>query len=186
MTKEASVKRAWILTALGNDRPGIVASVTKVLFQLGCNLEDSTMTRLGGEFTIMLMFTAPARLTQLRLERTFQALSRRLKLATHLQALTASEARAKASRSTYLISVYGADHPGIVYRVSELLARRWVNITDISTHRTGGKGKPLYLMLLEVELPARVSASTLEPLLKRAGKRLGVEVTIRPADANVL
>ena len=36
----------WIVTALGQDRPGIVAGVTEVLYKLGCNLEDSAMTRL--------------------------------------------------------------------------------------------------------------------------------------------
>ena len=43
----------WIVTALGKDRPGIVAGVTKVLYQLGCNLEDSAMTRLECDVPIM-------------------------------------------------------------------------------------------------------------------------------------
>ena len=44
------MQERWIVTALGQDRPGIVAGVTKVLYDLGCNLEDSAMTRLEGEF----------------------------------------------------------------------------------------------------------------------------------------
>ena len=63
--------RRWILTALGEDRPVIVAGVTKVLYQLGCNLEDSAMTRLEGEFTMMLSFSSPAKTTEETLRRAF-------------------------------------------------------------------------------------------------------------------
>ncbi len=185
------MKHTWVLTALGKDRPGIVAGVTNVLHALGCNLEDSAMTRLGGEFVIMLMFSGPSRVHEAALRRAFAPLERKLKLAVHVTLLAAS-ARSAASRAgrPYIISVYGADRPGIVHGVSALLAARGVNITDVQTHRTtasgGAAAASLYLLLLEVELPARVKASSLGPLLKRVGKRLRVEVSLRPADANVL
>lgn len=35
------------MTAFGKDRPGIVADVSQVLYENGCNLEDSTMTLLA-------------------------------------------------------------------------------------------------------------------------------------------
>ena len=184
------MKRVWILTALGKDRPGIVASVTRVLFQLGCNLEDSAMTRLAGEFAIMLILAAPGRLTQERLERAFGSLAHRLTLAVHLKALTRAELTSPQRGKPYLLSVYGADRPGIVYRVSDLLARSGVNISDVSTHRTSPKkgkaAKPLYLMVLEVELPTRVRASHLETRLRRLAASLGVEASLRSAEAQVL
>lgn len=182
--------RTWILTALGKDQPGIVANVTKILYERGCNLEDSAMTRLAGEFAIMLIFAAPGRLTQTQLERAFQQLSHRLKLAVHLKALTRAEITTVPRGRPYLISVYGADRPGIVYRVSKLLAGLGVNITDVSTHRTTHTKdrtvKPLYLMLLEVELPGRINASRLEQRLRTLAKALGVDVSLRSAEAHVL
>ncbi|MEJ7554142.1 MAG: ACT domain-containing protein, partial [Aquificaceae bacterium] len=45
----------FILSIFGKDKPGIVASISKALYQMGLNLEDSSMTRLNGEFTIMLI-----------------------------------------------------------------------------------------------------------------------------------
>ena len=68
----------------GQDRSGIVAGVTKVLYQLGCHLEDSAMTRLEGEFTIMLIFSAPQRTDEANLRARFQPLERKLALAIHL------------------------------------------------------------------------------------------------------
>jgi hypothetical protein len=47
------------VTAVGADRPGIIARVTRVLYEHGGNLEDSSMTILGGHFAIMLLVDAP-------------------------------------------------------------------------------------------------------------------------------
>ena len=183
--------RLWILTAFGKDRPGIVAHVTKVLYARGCNLEDSAMTRLAGEFAIMLTFSAPGRLSQPQLHAAFGAVSRQLALAIHLKPLAAAERRAHHVGLPYGLSVYGADRPGIVYRVAEALSRLGVNITDVSTHRVAhpaakAAAKPLYLMVLEVELPKRLTARRLERRLQTLAKRLGVTVSLRPADTNVL
>jgi glycine cleavage system transcriptional repressor len=177
----------WIVTALGKDRPGIVAGVTEALYRLGCNLEDSAMSQLEGEFVIMLICSGPPRLTGERLRRAFEPLERRLRLIVHLKRLTRPETaaprrRGRASR----ISVYGADRPGIVFRVSEALAKARVNITDVHTHRSVGKGPSPYLLLLEVELSPQQTAPALEAQLKRLAKQLQVEVSMRPSDAAIL
>ena len=183
---EEAMANRWVVTALGKDRPGIVAGVTEVLYRLGCNLEDSAMTRLEGEFAIMLIFSTPARLTAERLCAAFEPLGKRLRLATHLKSLSRGEARAPRRGRPYLISVYGADRTGLVFRVSEALARSKVNITDVHTHRSAGKGPSLYLMLLEVELPPHLAEAAMERRLQQLAKRLGVEISLRPSEAAVL
>ena len=45
----------YMLTPIGEDKPGIVAAVSKALFDLGMNLGETSMLRLGGNFTIMMM-----------------------------------------------------------------------------------------------------------------------------------
>ena len=177
----------WIVTVVGLDRPGIVAGVTKVLYRLGCNLEDSAMTRLEGEFAIMLIFSSPPKVKEVDLRKAFEPLERTLHLAVHLKALSSQETRPPAKPGKpYHISVYGADRPGIVFRISEALARDGINITDVHTHRSVGDKPSLYLMLLEVELLPRVNPGRLEQLLKKFGKTLGVEVSLRSAEADVL
>ena len=180
----------WIVTALGQDRPGIVAGVTKALYRLGCNLEDSAMTRLAGEFAIMLIFSATTASAE-ALRKALEPLERALGLVVHLKRLTDRETkRTKRHGLSSLISVYGADRPGIVFHVSEALAQVGVNITDVHTHRSSNArastAPSLYLLLLEVELPAQRSLAWLEQLLKRTAKRLQVEVSLRPSEAHVL
>ncbi|MBI4597832.1 MAG: ACT domain-containing protein [Candidatus Omnitrophica bacterium] len=177
----------WIVTALGKDRPGIVAGVAKILYRLGCNLEDSAMTRLESEFAVMLIFSTKAKTSEAALRKAFAPLQRNLQLAVHLKPLTAQETRTPKKRSnTQLISVYGADKPGIVFRISDALARAGVNITDVHTHRSAGDGPSLYLLLLEVELPPRVSSAALEGRLKVLGKSLGVQTSLRSSSPDVL
>ncbi|MEJ2698080.1 MAG: ACT domain-containing protein, partial [Desulfuromonadales bacterium] len=52
------MEHRFIMTAFGEDRPGIVADVTRILYENGCNLEDSTMTLLADEFSLILLFSA--------------------------------------------------------------------------------------------------------------------------------
>jgi glycine cleavage system transcriptional repressor len=184
------IKR-WIVTATGKDQPGIVAGVSEILYRQGCNLEDSAMTRLEGEFAIMLIVSAPAAMNPKRMAQALGPLERSLKLSIHVRLLGPAATRApKSAGTSQIISVYGADKPGIVFRVSQALAAARVNITDVQTHRTPQGRKngnpPLYMLLLEVEVPASVQPEALEKTLKRLAGELGVEVSMRLTEANVL
>jgi glycine cleavage system transcriptional repressor len=50
----------FALTVVGRDRPGIVAQVTEILFNLGCNIADSSCSILGGQFAMILIIAHPA------------------------------------------------------------------------------------------------------------------------------
>jgi predicted amino acid-binding ACT domain protein len=52
------MSQRFIMTAFGKDRPGIAADVSEIMYENGCNLEDTSMTLLAGEFTLILLFTA--------------------------------------------------------------------------------------------------------------------------------
>ena len=177
----------WIVTVVGKDRPGIVAGVTEVLYKRGCNLEDSAMTRLEGEFTIMLIFSAPAKVAEEALQKAFAPVAKRLHLMVYLKPLSKQETEAPVSAGApYVISVYGADRAGIVFHVSQALAKLGANITDVHTHRSA-KGSPsLYLMLLEVEAPPRLTDQVLTKRLQPLAKRLGVDLNVRTSEANIL
>ena len=177
----------WIVTALGQDRPGIVAGVTEVLYKLGCNLEDSAMTRLEREFTIMLIFSAPSKVDEAKLAQAFAPVAKKLKLAIHTKRLTAKETAAPSKAGVpFGISVYGADRAGIVFQMAQALARAHVNITDVHTHRSASGGPSLYAMLLEVEAPAKTTEQTLTARLAPLAKKLGVQLSVRASGAAVL
>jgi glycine cleavage system transcriptional repressor len=176
----------YLLLAAGRDRLGIVASVTRLLYRHGCNLADSSMTRLVSEFAMLLIFQAPKGFNIKRFHSDADSLQK-LGLFVDLKLLDADElVPSKPRGRPHLISVHGGDKPGIVYRVSQFLADRKVNITDVFTHRTQGRGRSGYILFLEVELPASLNAQGLERLLGRVATRLHLQVSVRPVDSSPL
>jgi glycine cleavage system transcriptional repressor len=171
------------LSAIGRDRPGIVAEVTRALLGHSLNITDSQMAVLGGRFTMMLIVDAP---DGTDLDAVHEELSRtreRLSLdALSLSAL-ANAADAPAADPSHIVTVYGVDHPGIVHAVSARLAARAVNVTDLET-RLVGEG--LYAMVLEVALPLELDPEALAAMLAEVGAEQGVEVTVRPLEADVM
>jgi glycine cleavage system transcriptional repressor len=51
------MKKWFALSAIGRDRPGIVADLAELIYECDCNLEDSSMTLLGSEFAVLLLLT---------------------------------------------------------------------------------------------------------------------------------
>jgi glycine cleavage system transcriptional repressor len=168
--------REVAVTAVGADRPGIIARLTGALLAQGANLEDSAMTILGGQFAMMLLVrvaTAPA-----ELEADLAAATADLGLAVTVRAVGEGAASPPA---THLVSVYGSDRPGIVHGVTRALADLDVNVTDLSTRVLEGE-QPVYAMMLEVSLPDGV---TQEAAQAAVGAALdGVEVSIHPLDVD--
>ena len=172
------------LSAIGRDRPGIVAEVTRALLGHSLNITDSQMAVLGGRFTMMLIVDAPDG-TDLDAVREELARTRdRLALdAVSLSPLAEADERAAAADPSHIVTVYGVDHPGIVHAVSARLAARAVNVTDLET-RLVGDG--LYAMVLEVALPLELDPEALAAMLAEVGAEQGVEVTVRPLEADVM
>jgi glycine cleavage system transcriptional repressor len=179
------MNRFVIITAAGPDRPGIVAGITRVLYDTGCNIEDTSMTLLRGEFAMMLIVRLPRRLGLRGLEGRFQQIQKKLGLVLLINPLSAKEARRnrKPGGRSHILSVYGSDHPGIVYRVSRLLASRRINITDINTRVVGPPKKPIYVMILEVDIPRDVKAGGFRAALRKLQKAVKVNITLHPVES---
>lgn len=171
-----------VVTAVGEDRPGIVAAVTGVLLEHGCNLEDTSMTILRGRFSMMLVVTGPE--DPAPLESALAAVCGPLGVRTTVA--PAPEAAGDAAGDPYGLSVYGADRPGIVARIAGLLAERGVNITDLTTRVIGDAERPVYAMVLDLRLPTDLPAEGLAADLAEVGEELGVHCRLHPSDADVL
>lgn len=167
------------VTAIGADRPGIVARVTGVLLEHGGNLEDSSMTVLGGQFAVVLLVetaTAPA-----TLESALGTATSDLGLVVSVRPVGAGAPRRVAP--TDVVSVYGADRPGIVHAVAAGLADRGCNVTDLVTRVLPGDA-PVYVLQLEVALPAGIDPDDLVAALRRDAALAEVAVSVQPLDAD--
>lgn len=175
----------YAVWALGVDRPGIVAAVTATLFDEGCNLEDTSMTILSGHFAMMLLVHGPEGSSASALEDALSRAVERLGLTVAVREVEEG-ADVEVEGEPYMVAVYGADRPGIVHRVSSLLADQGVNITDLTTKVIGDPDDPVYAMHLEVVLPDGVEPGGLADALTAAAEELGVETSIHRVETDVL
>lgn len=173
------------VNALGADRPGIVAAVTGVLVEQGCNLEDTSMSILRGRFAMMLVVAAPDTVGPEAMEAALSDAAARFDLVVAVRAID-DDVPTSPAGAPYGLSVYGADRPGIVHRVAAALADLGVNVVDLATRMIGGSERPVYAMLLDVTLPPGLDAEAVEGRLDEVCGDLGVEWSLHPADADVL
>jgi glycine cleavage system transcriptional repressor len=179
----------FAVTAVGADRPGIVAAVTGAFAAHGCNLEDSSMTILRGQFAMMLVVDAPAGVAGPELEAALAGPAADLDLVVTVRPAAAETERLSGPDDdavSWTVSVYGADHPGIVHGVASLLAADGVNIVDLSTRVVGTPESPAYTMVLEVTLPAGVDPHDFQRRLDARAGRLGVTCRLHPSEADIL
>lgn len=167
------------ITVLGHDRPGIIAETTSRLADLGLNLEDSSMTRLRGHFAMTLVCAGAASLAEI--ETGLAALAADGTLTVTVREVPEEEPGAPAGYP-WVLTVHGADRPGIVSSIVAEVARVGGNITDLTTRLVGN----LYLLVAEIDLPADVDVPALDRAITDVAATLGVGATLRGAEADDL
>lgn len=168
-----------VLSMFGSDQPGLVAGLTEILYEEKANLGDADMTRIGGTFAFILTLTLPGdRLN--RLDERLDEFSSGQNLTINMTPAENFESEWGNVEANTIISVYGSDRPGIVYRVSRTLAESDINICDL--HSSLDDQEELYIMTLEVRRPGDLSLPELEDELTSAEDELDVEVTVRNLD----
>jgi glycine cleavage system transcriptional repressor len=175
--------RLYALSAIGRDRPGIVAAISGVLLELEGNVEDSQMAILRGHFAVMLIVALPDGVAREQLEGGLDRVREEL----GLEAIAVSEVDEVdgGPRPSHVLSVYGADHPGIVNSVSTALAERGISITGLETRLAGGADAPIYVMLMEIAL-GDADPDELTKALGSIGESEGLDVSLRELSTDAL
>lgn len=170
----------FALTIIGRDRPGIVSDVTEILFNIGCNIADSSCSILGGQFAMILILAHPDYTDRESFGKAFAPLEES-ELSVFLRTLKpGGEIHQESDGEICMISVYGSDKPGIVFRVSKELGERKVNITDLNTKLIGSEDRPVYVMMLEAILPPGMTAEDIEQIMSSLKDKLQVDISVRP------
>ena len=182
------MKETWIaVTAVGRDRPGIVAGVTEALLSLGCNLGETSMARLRGEFAMILLVRLSAGGDIEAARARLQGLGSEMDLTITARELAREEFAAKEDEGEgYILRVYGADRPGIVHAVTSLLAREGLNITDLETRVIPGEGGPVYVMVLEITVPSVERGEAARIALQALAAEMRIEVSYDRLDEETL
>ena len=175
------MEKKFILTAFSKDRPGVVADVTEVIYDSGCNLEDSTMTNILDEFAIIMLFTGKGDDLEDRLSKDCRRLERDKGITAFIRTVEAKDRPEPSNFSVKTISVEGLDQTGIVFKISRFLADQKINIENLTSRRfiSPESGTAIYFMEIKIQIPDQVSLEQLQKGLSRVGEELNLDITVR-------
>ena len=168
-----------IISAVGSDRPGIVSELSGTITSHGGNIEKSRMTRLGSDFTIIMLVTVDPKWKE-SLVVALQAI-KELSITTkgtEANTVIAGENCKDTAGENCQISLSGADNEGIVKVLSKYLEEKSINIIEMDTHISQApiSGSPLFNLNAAVSIPGEVDGRDIQSDLSQIAQDLGVEI----------
>ncbi len=165
----------FILTAIGDDRPGLVSALSAPINDHGASWERSEMARLAGKFAgIVVVAVADAKVDALVADLT--ALNAQ---GLHVAMERTDETVEREAQQLHL-ELLGADHPGIVAEISASLAAHDVSIEELSTDVRDAPmaGGTLFEARAVLNAPSSTSTDALRSMLEGLADELMVEIRL--------
>lgn len=168
-----------VISALGEDRPGLVNDLSRSVLDAGCSIADSRMTVLGGDFAIILLVTGNWNAIA-KLEDQLPPLAERLGMTITSRRTALREP--SANLLPYAVDVVALDNPGIVYNLANFFSSRQINIQDMTTssYAAAHTGTPMFSVHMRVDIPARLHIATLRDEFMDFCDQLNLDAIIEP------
>lgn len=172
--------RYLVLCALGADRPGLVAEVTRYVKERGCNLEDSRMSILGGEFGMLLLVSGGEEPIA-RVVDDAGALRASAGVQLIVKPTRSPEEHRRAAVLPCLVVAEALDHHGIVHAVTAALHAMGINIVSLDTtaYNAPITGSPLFRLEARVDLPGGVTVGQVRREMERVAVAETIDVEVR-------
>lgn len=168
-----------VISALGNDKPGIINELSKLALELKCNILDTRMTVLGDAFALLMMVSGE----NTSIESLKQALvnaSENLGLTISLQNTQPKQQQEAAL--PYHVDVVAIDNPGIVHEITGFFSAKKINIEEMNTgtYSAAHTGTPMFSLSVEVKIPGGISISNLKDEFVAFCDERNLDATIEP------
>ncbi len=169
-----------ILSVLGCDRPGIIAAITRILFEQDCNIENVSQTLLQSQFAGTFIASVPPDFTAEKLHRKLQKEMGTMGLQVHLMPFTAATPFADAVKSQpYVITTQGPDRKGLVAGITEVIARHGANVSNLQAVFKGGEIPGDNIMIYEVDVPDTTDWQAFNHELRERAASLDLQISIQ-------
>ncbi len=177
MTMLCRFPNSYVVNVVADDRPGIVAAVSKAIEQLGGNIDACSQTVLGGYFTLIMIVSFPEQLDP-------EAIAESIKKADTSgrgydvvvrPTISPDEFVDRPESDRFVITAFGKDQPGIVRRFSEYLAGKDINIVDLYGDHSGDE----FVLIGQLEIPKSWDIRMLQADLEQIGQELGFTVKLQ-------
>ena len=171
-----------VVTLVGPDRPGLVNSLSEHVAACGGNWLESRMAHLAGQFAGIVLVTMPEPGTTALAGALAKLETEGFRVVVKEGAAAAGAVPRPATDTLLHLEVVAQDRPGIIRDITAILARRGVNIEELSTHVLSGSfsGEVLFRAEARLRAPADTTIEALRTDVEHLGNELMVD--IRPAE----
>lgn len=178
----SEIREQYVISIMSRDHIGIIYEVATAISDLNGNIADVRQSVLSGYFTMILLASFPARVTQRAIERKLAEADAHSETALEAMVRKADESALAAFstdvENTYVLTATGADKVGFVATVAAFCVRHQLNILDLSTTISDGA----YVMILIVDLNEHVSINTVRSDLQLFAQETGLRLALQHHD----
>jgi len=168
-----------VISALGKDKSGIIGELSSAILNQECNILDSRMTVLAGEFAILLLVEGPWN-QLVKLEDQLPTLQQQLDL-TIISSRPDGDA-ANKKILPYIVEAIALDHPGIVHNLANFFSQRQINIHDMNTssYSAAHTGTPMFTVRMSIGIPSTIQIASLREELMDFCDSLNLDAIMEP------
>lgn len=171
-----------VVSILGYDQPGIIAAVSRTLFECGCNLEDVTQTILQTEFVGIFIASKPDGVSIEDLRSSLDAELAPLGLSALVKSVQKAGEWTPPPSEPFVITTVGPDRPGLVAGITEVMARFSINIAGLKAVFRGPDEPQRNVMFYEVDIPLSIDQKAFRRELNRRAEELRLDISIQHRD----
>lgn len=148
------METAYIVTFIGNDRPGLVELLSSIIEENGGNWLESKLSQLGGKFAGLILVSLP----QANAEALATQLQKQLSAELEIHIAPSGEAIDSGPGRDITLTVMGPDRAGIVREISAALAQRHINV--VRMHSDVVSAPMSAEMMFQASIEARIPEAT--------------------------
>lgn len=172
-----NLTKKFAVSIMTEDRPGIVASVSGCILEMQGNLAAISQTVVNGYFTIILMVECPSDITADMLQKKLLGAGQEGEYSVIVREYCepAADEQVQGHSQHYVLTITGKDTSGLVYQISNNMARRGVNIVDISGHREGDQ----IVLVAQLVVPEEIDLMCLQDEFAAIGMKKNISVHLQ-------
>jgi glycine cleavage system regulatory protein len=164
----------FVITAIGDDRPGLIEELAAVVVAHDANWLESSMANVSGKFAGLAHISVP--------EQNIVTLQKALTDFKPLRVIVERAGRASpaASQRAMHLSLTGHDRVGIVREVSQVIARHAVNVEALNTYTSAAamSGETMFHAEANLLADMRLDVSALQADLEALSNELIVDIVL--------
>ncbi|MDX1732851.1 MAG: ACT domain-containing protein [Halioglobus sp.] len=170
------MQASFIVTFIGDDRPGLVERLSSTIEHNGGNWSESRLSQLAGTFAGLILVSLPEERAA-QLETDLRSLS---SSGLSVRVTPCSEGADVPPGRDIRLSIMGPDRHGIVREISHALAQRQINVVemDSAVHPAAMSSEMIFQAHIQARIPENSDMGDLSDSLDDIANAMTLEIDL--------